>query len=109
MLKKYVSIVFLSDEELKPGVEYGDKMHSMCKGRTFFSTKAGRVGLGPPDAQSGDKVCVIYNAYTPFILRKRQEKVDRVQLVGEVYVDGLMYGQAFAADERKGDEIFVID
>jgi hypothetical protein len=68
-----------------------------CHGRSFFSTKSGRIGLGPPDTQPGDFVCIFYNGCTPFIVRTID--IDGTgnedQFLGESYVDGLMYGEAF--------------
>ncbi|KAK2767777.1 hypothetical protein FQN54_003936 [Arachnomyces sp. PD_36] len=66
-------------------------------GRTYFTTLyARRLGMGPPDMQPGDCVVIINGAPTPFILRFGRGKFLRTttQLIGEAYVDGIMYGQA---------------
>jgi hypothetical protein len=38
-------------------------------GRKFFNTRNGRIGLGPPDIEPGDKVCVFTGGGPLFILR----------------------------------------
>lgn len=54
----------------------------------------GRIGLGPKEVSVGDQICVIQNAWTPFVIRAGQGK-GCSGLIGEAYVDGLMYGEAF--------------
>lgn len=74
---------------------YYEAMDLVCRGRTFFSTTQGRVGLGPPETLSGDQICVLHNASTPFILRKAWESPHYNNIIGESYVEGIMYGEAF--------------
>ena len=79
-------------------------------GRSFFSTKYGRIGLGPPHTKPGDTVCILYNAYTPFIIRPRGGTLTSTsnEFIGEAYVDGLMYGEALRTAERGPDTIFTL-
>lgn len=72
---------------------------SVCLGRCFFATHNGRIGLGPEGVVVGDEICVIRNAWTPFLIRSGEgEGCSR--LVGEAYVDGLMYGEVFGLVEE---------
>ena len=48
------------------------------------------VGLGPPDAQLGDKLYVLGGGKTPFILRPAGLPKNRYTIVGDCYVDGMM-------------------
>jgi hypothetical protein len=73
--------------------------------RSFFATSDGRVGLGPEQLQEGDLVCIIVNAYTPFVLRPRQDNEGYFELIGEAYVDGIMHGEFFNAGEPQFETI----
>ena len=45
------------------------------------------MGLAPPGAQTGDRVCVFLGGEVPFVLRKKD---DRYKFIGESYVHGIM-------------------
>jgi hypothetical protein len=64
--------------------------------RKPFRSKTGYVGLGPPDIQKGDVVCVFLGSDLPHVLRK----LDRggYRLVGEAYVHGIMDGELMNGD-----------
>lgn len=44
-------------------------VEAASQGRKFYSTKDGRIGLGPPDTKSGDNICVFHSAAPVFIVR----------------------------------------
>jgi hypothetical protein len=58
--------------------------------RMFANTKGGYYAVVPPLAEVGDIICLIDGAQTPFVLRR---DADRLQLVGECYVHGIMDGE----------------
>lgn len=59
----------------------------------FVSSK-GYVGLGPPGAQPGDMICIIYGLGVPMLLRNNGVgEEDTCVLVGEMYVHGIMDGE----------------
>ncbi|KAI4164281.1 MAG: hypothetical protein LQ342_002246 [Letrouitia transgressa] len=60
--------------------------------RPFISTK-GFVGLGPGCTQAGDTIAIILGAKFPYILRRVGGRDQRYTLVGEAYVQGIMYGE----------------
>lgn len=72
------------------------------RGRTFFITHRGYMGLGPPGMHAGDHIGLILGACTPYVLR---ESVDNLAeegtyaLVGECYLHGLMYGEGMSMGE----------
>ena len=69
----------------------------------------GRIGLAPGLGQSKeDKICIFYGGLTPFIIRPTHEDPNRYTLIGEAYVDGVMYGEAFALDESKIADTIVL-
>lgn len=76
-----------------------ESISGMIPNQTFFITKKGYVGMGPPNAKYGDQVWVLYGGQVPFILRKTEkdsivEKTHKLKLVGNAYVHGIMDGQA---------------
>jgi len=58
----------------------------------FFTTERGWMGRGPAELRAGDVVCVLFGADVPFILRPAPN--ERYFLIGECYLDGIMYGEA---------------
>jgi hypothetical protein len=50
---------------------YQIAMDNACTGRSFFSTSAGRIGLGPAHSEVGDLICIFHDTYRPFIIRPR--------------------------------------
>jgi hypothetical protein len=84
-------------------------MSTWTKGRSFFSTVKGRIGLGPGGlgpgcVKEGDMVCVLVDGNTPFILRPSVEEYYIV--LGEAYVDGVMEGEALTSAEARGCRTF---
>ncbi|KAK7409526.1 hypothetical protein QQX98_008310 [Neonectria punicea] len=85
--------------------------------RRFLATAHGRLGWAPLCTKPGDLVCIFDGAPVPFILRPRTEKMTasqkqsrdnafsmlgdetKYELVGEAYIDGMMYGEAVSAKD----------
>ena len=74
----------------------------------FFCTLDGRIGLGPISTLPGDRICIFYNGFTPFIIRPRPETSVRYQLVGDSYIYGLMHGEVFTSEIQETDETFIL-
>ncbi len=86
---------------------YFSAMQSACQGRRFFSTRGGRVGLGPAHLNAGDTICVFYSGGPLYALRFKP--TDRTsELIGEAYVHGLMNNEACTAESRGEDQTFVV-
>jgi hypothetical protein len=64
------------------------------RGRSFYQTDNGRMGLAPLTAQAGDQVVILLGGRSAFVLRPASGTSTRYQMVGEAYVHGLMYGEA---------------
>ncbi|CAG9946849.1 unnamed protein product [Clonostachys rosea f. rosea IK726] len=64
-------------------------------GRCVLRTTNDWIGLGTVNTLPGDVVVVIAGADVPFILRPFG---DRYRLVGEAFVEGLMFGELFEGD-----------
>ncbi|KAK0646815.1 heterokaryon incompatibility protein-domain-containing protein [Cercophora newfieldiana] len=62
----------------------------------FCVTKTRFVGVVPFGTAVGDVVCVVPGAKVPFLLRKNEREgnkgVETWRLIGECYLDGIMYG-----------------
>ncbi|MCJ1314081.1 hypothetical protein MMC25_007761 [Agyrium rufum] len=82
-------------------VMFARVLHAISRRRKFFATKGGRIGMGPSGTQRGDRVIIAFFCPTPYLLRKTE---NRYTLVGETYVDGIMYGEALRMLDRK--EVF---
>ena len=98
--------------------EYLPVLSEACDNRKVFATQQGRIGLGPPDLKMGDRICAITGAEALFAIRgaDRDSWVDverrstlvaaprpgqeTFRLVGDAYVHGLMFGEAFTAAGR---------
>ncbi|ETS85344.1 hypothetical protein PFICI_03369 [Pestalotiopsis fici W106-1] len=76
---------------------------SMTKSRRFAGTDMGLIGYVPFRAQKGDLVCILYGADVPFVLRKLAD--GRYSLVGECYMNGIMYGEALATTDAKDQDV----
>lgn len=117
------------DDEQKSDGEHDEhypfSLMTTCDGRRMFTTKNGRIGLGPPELQGGDIICTFMGAEPLFALRatdmsflssaiERRTKLvpppcsSRFKLLGDAYMYGLMYGEAFTAPERKAKQDFVL-
>ncbi|KAF5624476.1 heterokaryon incompatibility (het-6OR allele) [Fusarium sp. NRRL 52700] len=60
--------------------------------RRFFRTEKGYMGLGPPDIQPGDAVCLLLGGSVAYVLRRSAHET--WTYVGECYVHGIMDGEA---------------
>ena len=74
-------------------------------GRRMFRTEHQCVGLGPPDMEEGDVICLIKGSRTPMLLRPT-EQPEQCTLVGACYVHGLMNGEGY--DEARCSEIWLV-
>ena len=72
---------------------YRMQVLSVIRGRSFFSTDDGYVGLAPIDTKPDDEVCIILGCQSPLVLRPCKDGYHKV--VGECYIDGFMNGAAF--------------
>lgn len=65
--------------------------------RALFITAKGYMGMGPPDSQIGDKICVVLGCDKPLVIRAIGEKY---LVVGKCYIYGLMNGEILAEVEE---------
>ena len=87
--------------------KYMEHAIAATRKKSFFITSKGYMGLGPPQVDKGDLVCVIFGCPHPLLMRKEK---DHYLLVGEVYVYGMMRGEMIAELEtgRPGTEFLIM-
>lgn len=61
------------------------------RGRVFFSTTTGYIGLAPHGTVEGDVIYIVLGASVPYVLRPLAG--DDYTLIGEAYVQGIMRGE----------------
>jgi hypothetical protein len=85
-----------------------NRIHEINRGRRYFSTESGRLGLGPPEIQKGDTVCVFYGTETVMLLRPAKSNPGEWYFVGDTFVHGLMKLEETPECAKGADEIFTI-
>ncbi|KAE9363974.1 hypothetical protein N431DRAFT_497705 [Stipitochalara longipes BDJ] len=76
-------------------------IHRMTTRQRFFISADGYIGLCPPNTVKGDEIWVLSGGKVPFVLRSRgqtgrkskAESIPEYTLVGNAYVQGIMYGE----------------
>ena len=71
---------------------YFGRVATAIRGRSFFTTDDGYVGLAPIASKPGDEICVLLGCQSPLVLRPCGDGSHKV--VGECYIDGFMEGAA---------------
>ncbi|PTB41087.1 hypothetical protein M441DRAFT_58525 [Trichoderma asperellum CBS 433.97] len=78
---------------------HGSSFHStqqFCQGRRLVKTKRSWV-ICTGQVEDGDKICAVYGASVPFLLRLAPDRERRFKLIGECYLDGFR-GPKFVDD-----------
>ncbi|KAF1847615.1 HET-domain-containing protein, partial [Cucurbitaria berberidis CBS 394.84] len=76
-----------------------ESLRGMVPNHAFFITESGYIGIGPPHTLPGDQVWVFHGGKVPFLMRKFErgdvgDQTNRLTLVGDAYVHGIMDGEA---------------
>ncbi|KAH7419577.1 heterokaryon incompatibility protein-domain-containing protein [Cadophora sp. MPI-SDFR-AT-0126] len=71
------------------------ELRSMLRGRAFFNTDGGHIGMCPDSAQCGDILVTLLGCSVPLILRPRPDCLHEFHVVGECHVPGIMNAEAF--------------
>lgn len=94
ILSSQMEIQDMEQGLLQRAAEFNDiAVHSM----PLCLTKKGLVASVPQTARSGDQIALVTGCQTPFVLRSGVHSA--YSLVGACYVDGLMEGELFPADD----------
>jgi hypothetical protein len=96
-------LIFQWEEETSLVVAFLRRVQSVIWNRKFLVTKTnGLIGLAPLDAHVEDIICILYGCSVPVLLRA----VDGgryFHLVGEIYLHGMMNGEALAGGLMEED------
>lgn len=81
----------------------------ISQGRVGIVTDLGSSGFAPRDVLPGDLVVVFFGARTPFIFRMIAGGLEspEYELMGDCYVQGLMYGEAGDCDSHPAREFTI--
>ena len=74
----------------------------------FFSTRGGRIGIGPPETQPGDLICILYGAKPLYVLRRDSDAKAPLQIFGDAFVHELMDLDDMYEQVRNNYEVFEI-
>lgn len=96
------------EAETEVSAKMWHRIGEMNTGRRYFSTENGRLGLGPPEIQEGDTMCVFYGTETVMLLRPAKSNPSEWYFVGTAFVHGLMELDETPQSARGADEIFTI-
>lgn len=80
--------------------EYGLPAVAKCVNKSFVLTSLGRVGLAVRGAREGDIVVIARGGRVPYVLRRLPNA--EFKFVGEVYLHGVMDGEAVTEAARLG-------
>lgn len=80
---------------------YLEALGRWLKNRRFFVTQAGRIGIGPQVMKKDDLVAILHGSRVPIVLRQCRHRYSYF-MVGQAYVDGIMFGEAFEAHVEAG-------
>ncbi|KAH8194128.1 hypothetical protein TruAng_011710 [Truncatella angustata] len=79
------------DEQMMLEYKYFTFLFSPLIGRTLFATAGGNVGVGPPNMQKDDMICLLYGCSYCVVLRKVKQR--HYAFIGPAYVDNAMSGE----------------
>ena len=97
--------MYSADNTTRQGSRYHRALMHSAANRPFFTTSAGRTGLGPSGTMAGDQVVLLRGSECPIVLRKSGSEY---RLVGTSYVNGIMLGEAWKGDQDAQMETFKI-
>ncbi|KAM0350539.1 hypothetical protein ACHAPU_003022 [Fusarium lateritium] len=98
------------------GCEWNDaaeSLRSMVLNQSFFITKSGLLGIGPPHIRNGDVVCVLLGGRVPFILRPVEGDTkgfgdqEGFSFVGDSYVHSIMDGELLPSSQDKIQDVLL--
>lgn len=73
------------------------RLSSVCDGRSLFWTDRGYIGMSHVSLLSSDEVWLLEGSSMPLVLRRSGENC--MTMIGEAFVDGMMFGELWSCDE----------
>lgn len=84
---------------------FEEALRTACSERKMFITDNGCLGLGPQAMRDNDIVCIVSGSIVPLVLRPSG---DTYKLVGEVYIHGIMFGEACVEEKHVALRNFIL-
>ena len=81
--------------------DYCQQLQVIAQNRRPLLASGGFLGIGPHETESEDLIFVLLGASVPYILR-RYSQDDKLRLIGEAYVHGIMDGEAMEGNPLIG-------
>ncbi|GME45589.1 putative flavin-binding monooxygenase-like protein [Neofusicoccum parvum] len=88
---------------------------SMAMGRRFMRSEQGRTGLvpklgteTPSGGKPGSAIAVLHGCSVPVVLEKQDGEENVYKLVGDCYVEGIMFGEAVEWEEKDADTLILV-
>lgn len=69
-----------------------------AQNRRLAKTEKGHLALVPPSTRTGDRILVLAGGKTPYVARQKSDLPQQWELVGDCYVHGIMFGEAWKED-----------
>jgi Heterokaryon incompatibility protein (HET) len=66
--------------------------------RRLAKTEKGHLALVPPSTRTGDRIILLAGGKTPYVARQSSGLPQQWELVGDCYVHGIMFGEAWEED-----------
>jgi hypothetical protein len=79
----------------------------LCIGRRVAFLMKHWMMLGPSQARKGDYVAFLNGSSVPWVLRKQEGEFGYYEVMGQCFVDGVMYCEAASWSEDEAD-VFVL-
>ncbi|KAH8588895.1 hypothetical protein B0O99DRAFT_638208 [Bisporella sp. PMI_857] len=77
----------------KPPASFQERLQYVMFRRMIRTKQRRYIGLASGDIRQGDEVWLLEGSKVPLIIRKRIE--GHGSLIGDAYIHGIMYGEAF--------------
>jgi hypothetical protein len=80
----------------------------LCKWRRVAVIMTHWIMLGPSQARKGDYIAVLNGSSIPWVLREHEDGCEYHEVVGECFVDGVMYGEIVSWNEDEADNFELV-
>lgn len=88
------------EKEVSLFKKFVNRMDTLLYRRSAFSTSNGWIGIGPDNMKAGDVIVLLSGGDIPHVLRLCGCK-EHYELIGECYVEGIMYGEMMNALQKE--------
>lgn len=83
---------------------YASLLDQYILGWRFVTTQGGRCGIAPSSVLPGDKIAILSGGKVPFVVRESFLPFGGAFLIGQCYIDGMMFGEAVNGIQLDGEK-----